>query len=170
MEKLDYAQKIAQPSSASSMELSLLPEPMPLGKVDKTQGENHEIGYCFTRFLSQHWSLLLLLDDLYIAGDVSGFFVSVGYLHARQCHCACWPAFGTALTSWQIHHYKTAIPIAVNAIAIAAGALPAFGFIVRENFASSAIAFFSFGTAGALIAYVVFAAIMISKSQQSYFR
>lgn len=78
--------------------------------------------------------------------------------------------FGTALTAWQIHHYKTTIPIAVNAIAIAAGALSAFGFVIRENFASSAIAFLSFGTAGALIAYVVFAAIMIIKSQQSYFR
>ena len=74
--------------------------------------------------------------------------------------------FGTALTAWQIHHYKTTIPIAVNATAIAAGALSALGFVVRENFANSAIAFFSFGTAGALIAYVVFAAIMISKSQQ----
>lgn len=78
--------------------------------------------------------------------------------------------FGTALTAWQIHHYRTTIPTAVNSIAIAAGALSALGFVVRENFSSSAIAFLSFGTAGALIAYVVFAAIMISKSQQSYFR
>jgi len=138
----------------------------PLGKVDKTQGENYETSYCFTRFLSQHWSLLLPLDDLYIAGDVSGLFVSMGYLHARQRNCACWPAFGTALTAWQIHHYRTTIPTAVNSIAIAAGALSALGFVVRENFSSSAIAFLSFGTAGALIAYVVFAAVMIIKSQQ----
>lgn len=74
--------------------------------------------------------------------------------------------FGTALTAWQIHHYRTTIPTAVNSIAIAAGALSALGFVVRENFSSSAIAFLSFGTAGALIAYVVFAAVMIIKSQQ----
>lgn len=78
--------------------------------------------------------------------------------------------FGTALTAWQIHHYRTTIPTAVNSIAIAAGALSALGFVVRENFASSTIAFLSFGTAGALIAYVIFAAILIIKSQQSYFR
>ena len=29
----------------------------------------------------------------YIAGDVSGLLVSVGYLHARQCNCAGWPVF-----------------------------------------------------------------------------
>jgi len=74
--------------------------------------------------------------------------------------------FGTAVTAWQIHHYKATIPLAVNSIAIAAGIVSAVSFAVRENISSSAMASFSFATAGVLIAYVAFAAVAIIKSQQ----
>ena len=170
MEKLDYAQKMLNQAARPAWNYPFYRNLRPLGKVDKTQGENHEIRYCFTRFCRNighyccYWMTYISLGMLAVSSSLWAIYmqdnaiVLVGLL------------FGTALTAWQIHHYKTTIPIAVNAIAIAAGALSVFGFIVRENFASSAIAFFSFGTAGALIAYVVFTAIMIIKSQQSYFR
>lgn len=74
--------------------------------------------------------------------------------------------FGTAVTAWQIHHYKATIPLAVNSIAIAAGIVSAVSFAVRESISSSAMASFSFATAGVLIAYVAFAAVAIIKSQQ----
>lgn len=74
--------------------------------------------------------------------------------------------FGTAVTAWQIHHYKATIPLAVNSIAIAAGIVSAVGFAARESLSSSAMASFSFATAGVLITYVVFAAVAIIKSQQ----
>ena len=31
---------------------------------------------------------------LRISGDIGGLLVSVGYVHARQCICGYWAAFG----------------------------------------------------------------------------
>ncbi|MDK4330050.1 hypothetical protein QPX50_03905 [Corynebacterium accolens] len=74
---------------------------------------------------------------------------------------------GTAVTAWQIHHYKATIPLAVDSIAIAAGIVSAVGFAARESLSSSAMASFSYATAGALIVYLIFAAIAIIKSRES---
>ena len=74
---------------------------------------------------------------------------------------------GTAVTAWQIHHYKATIPLAVDFIAIAAGIVSAVGFALRESLSSSAMASFGYATAGSLIVYLILAAIAIIKSRES---
>lgn len=64
---------------------------------------------------------------------------------------------GTAVPAWQIHHYKATIPLAVDSIAITFGIVSAVGFALRESLSSSAMASFSYATAGALIVYLIFA-------------
>ncbi|MDK8685207.1 hypothetical protein [Corynebacterium pseudodiphtheriticum] len=170
MEKLDYAQKMLNQAARPAWNYHFHRNLRPPGKLTKLKEKimkSHIVSLGFCRNIGHYccyWMTYISLGILAVSSSLWAIYmqdnaiVLIGLL------------FGTALTAWQIHHYKTTIPIAVNAIAIAAGALSAFGFVIRENFASSTIAFLSFGTAGALIAYVVFAAIMIIKSQQSYFR
>lgn len=73
--------------------------------------------------------------------------------------------FGPVVTIWQIHLYKVTIPSAVNFIAITTGIVSALGFVVRDDFSNLTKAFLSFGTAGALIAYVGFAVVVIINSR-----
>lgn len=74
---------------------------------------------------------------------------------------------GTAVTAWQIHHYKATIPLVISSIGVAAGIVSAVGFAARESLSSSAMASFGYATAGSLIVYLIFAAIAIIKSRES---